>query len=100
MITGVFGVLLGEAVLLGSTCLFYWFLAFVTVNLLHIPLLEEPGSERRFGAALTRPTGSTGGTCHGGFPASDLGCPRPTHLPIITFRSQQGISASRAKRIM
>ena len=51
MITGVFGVLPGEAVLLGSTCLFYWFLGFVTINLLYMPLLEEPGLERRFGAA-------------------------------------------------
>ncbi len=51
MITGVFGALLGETLLVGSTSLLHWFLAFVLINLPYIPLLEEPGLERRFGEA-------------------------------------------------
>jgi protein-S-isoprenylcysteine O-methyltransferase Ste14 len=49
MISGVFSILLGEAVLLGSRVLLVWFLAFVLLNLLYVPLVEEPGLERRFG---------------------------------------------------
>ena len=49
MISGVFCILLGEAVLLLSPALLGWFLVFMCVNLLYIPLLEEPGLERRFG---------------------------------------------------
>jgi protein-S-isoprenylcysteine O-methyltransferase Ste14 len=51
MITGVFVILLGETILLGSGPLFYWFLSFTAGNLLYVPLLEEPGLERRFGDA-------------------------------------------------
>jgi protein-S-isoprenylcysteine O-methyltransferase Ste14 len=51
MITGVFGVLFGEALLLSSTPLLGWFLGFVLLNLIYIPVLEEPGLERRFGEA-------------------------------------------------
>lgn len=50
MITGVFGVLLGEAVLFGSAALFLWFGGFVIGNLLYIRFSEEPGLRRRFGA--------------------------------------------------
>jgi protein-S-isoprenylcysteine O-methyltransferase Ste14 len=50
MISGVFSILLGEAVLFGSRPLFYWFAAFVVVNLVYMILVEEPGLERRFGA--------------------------------------------------
>ena len=50
MITGVLGVLLGEALLFDSTGLLYVFAGFVLVNLVYIPLLEEPGLGRRFGA--------------------------------------------------
>jgi protein-S-isoprenylcysteine O-methyltransferase Ste14 len=49
MISGVFAILLGEAVLLGSRVLLVWFLCFVLLNALYIPLVEEPDLERRFG---------------------------------------------------
>ena len=49
MISGVLCVLLGEAVLFGSMPLFYWFVFFLTVNLIYTPLFEEPSLERRFG---------------------------------------------------
>jgi len=49
MISGVFAILAGEAVLLGSRVLFVWFLTFVLLNLLYVPFVEEPGLERRFG---------------------------------------------------
>lgn len=54
MITGVFGVLLGEATLLGSRFIFYWFAFFAVLNALHIPVIEEPGLERRFGQDYIR----------------------------------------------
>jgi protein-S-isoprenylcysteine O-methyltransferase Ste14 len=49
MISGVFSILLGEALVFGSVPLVYWFLIFVLVNVIYIPLSEEPGLERRFG---------------------------------------------------
>ena len=49
MISGVFSVLLGEAVLFGSTALLLWFALFVTLNSVYIPLVEEPGLMKRFG---------------------------------------------------
>jgi len=49
MIGGVFCVLLGEAVLWASLSLLCWFLFFLLLNLIYIPLLEEPRLERRFG---------------------------------------------------
>jgi protein-S-isoprenylcysteine O-methyltransferase Ste14 len=49
MISGVFFVLLGEAALAASLPLFIWFLVFVVVNLVYIPLVEEPGLAKRFG---------------------------------------------------
>ena len=49
MISGVLAVLLGEALLLGSRPLLTWFLIVLVVNLVYIPLLEEPGLEARFG---------------------------------------------------
>lgn len=49
MISGVFSVLLGESLLFASPNLFAWFMVFVLINALYIPLLEEPGLERRFG---------------------------------------------------
>ena len=51
MISGVLAVLLGEALLLGSRPLLVWFLIALVVNLVYIPLLEEPGLEARFGDA-------------------------------------------------
>ena len=49
MISGVFCVLLGEAVLAASLPLFCWFLVFVVANAVYIPLAEEPGLVKRFG---------------------------------------------------
>jgi len=49
MISGVLFILLAEALLTGSSAVFIWFLLFVTMNLVYIPLLEEPGLEARFG---------------------------------------------------
>jgi protein-S-isoprenylcysteine O-methyltransferase Ste14 len=51
MISGVFLILLGEAVGFRSFVLFGWFLVFLIGNLIHIPLVEEPALERRFGEA-------------------------------------------------
>ena len=49
MISAVFCVLLGEAVVLRSIHLLGWFVLFVALNLIYIPLVEEPRLERRFG---------------------------------------------------
>lgn len=49
MIGGVMAVLLGEAALFGSPHLLLWFLLFAAANALWMPLVEEPGLERRFG---------------------------------------------------
>jgi protein-S-isoprenylcysteine O-methyltransferase Ste14 len=50
MISGVFCILLGEALIFGSMVLLTWFVMVVIINLIYIPLLEEPGLEQRFGA--------------------------------------------------
>jgi len=49
MICGVFAVLLGEATLLGFVPLLGWFLFAVLLNMVYIPLSEEPGLLMRFG---------------------------------------------------
>jgi protein-S-isoprenylcysteine O-methyltransferase Ste14 len=49
MISGLFFVLLGEAVLAASLPLFIWFVVFVAGNAAYIPLVEEPGLVKRFG---------------------------------------------------
>ena len=49
MITGVFLILAGEALLLGSWPIFGWLLAFLTLNLVYMPAVEEPDLLRRFG---------------------------------------------------
>jgi protein-S-isoprenylcysteine O-methyltransferase Ste14 len=49
MISGVFFVLLGEALLAASLPLFCWFLCFVIGNAIYISLAEEPGLVKRFG---------------------------------------------------
>ena len=49
MISGVLFILLAEALLIGSRRIFIWFIVFLTVNLVYIPLLEEPGLAARFG---------------------------------------------------
>jgi protein-S-isoprenylcysteine O-methyltransferase Ste14 len=51
MISGVVVVLLGESLLLASWAHAVWALVFAGINLVYIPLFEEPGLERRFGAA-------------------------------------------------
>jgi protein-S-isoprenylcysteine O-methyltransferase Ste14 len=51
MISGVLAILLGEAALLGSLALLAWFVLFFAVNAIWMPAVEEPGLERRFGAA-------------------------------------------------
>jgi protein-S-isoprenylcysteine O-methyltransferase Ste14 len=50
MISGVFFVLLGEAVLAASLPLLSWFALFVSINAVYIPLSEEPGLLKRFGS--------------------------------------------------
>lgn len=49
MITGVFGMLLGEALYFSSWPLLAWFVIFVIDNALWVPLWEEPGLVKRFG---------------------------------------------------
>jgi len=49
MISGVLGVLLGEATLLGSVGIAIWAAIFAAVNTAWFVLGEEPGLERRFG---------------------------------------------------
>lgn len=49
MISGVIFVLFGEALLLRSRPHFSWALIFLAINLIYIPLLEEPGLRSRFG---------------------------------------------------
>jgi protein-S-isoprenylcysteine O-methyltransferase Ste14 len=50
MIAGVFFVLLGEAILAASLPLLVWFMLFVLGNAVYIPVAEEPGLVKRFGA--------------------------------------------------
>jgi protein-S-isoprenylcysteine O-methyltransferase Ste14 len=54
MITGVFCILLGEAILFGSLPVLYWFVFVVVLNMIYIPLLEEPGLQERFGEDYQR----------------------------------------------
>lgn len=54
MIGGVWCVLLGEILVFGVTALAWWCLFFALANLVYIPLLEEPGLERRFGESYRR----------------------------------------------
>jgi protein-S-isoprenylcysteine O-methyltransferase Ste14 len=51
MISGVILLLAGEALLLQSRALGEWAGAFAVINLIYIPLLEEPMLEARFGDA-------------------------------------------------
>ncbi len=50
MISGVVFVVFGEALLLSSTAHLEWALLFLGMNLVYIPLLEEPQLKRRFGS--------------------------------------------------
>ena len=54
MISGVLFVLLGEAALFGSVALLLWFGLVVSVNAVYMPLVEEPGLQRRFGEEYER----------------------------------------------
>jgi len=49
MITGVLGILIGEAALFGSRALLVWAAGFLAVNWAYFALHEEPRLERRFG---------------------------------------------------
>ena len=51
MISGVIAILLGEALFLRSLPLLLWALFVIIVNLIYIPLIEEPGLVDRFGAS-------------------------------------------------
>jgi protein-S-isoprenylcysteine O-methyltransferase Ste14 len=50
MISGVLSILLGEAACFASLRLLIWFTAVFAVNALYLPLVEERGLRRRFGA--------------------------------------------------
>jgi protein-S-isoprenylcysteine O-methyltransferase Ste14 len=50
MISGVLGIVLGEAGLFASWQLLVWFAAVFAVNAVYLPLVEEPGLRKRFGA--------------------------------------------------
>ncbi len=54
MISRVLFVLLGESLLTASLPLLCWFLVAGAINAVYIPLLEEPGLERRFGSDSRR----------------------------------------------
>lgn len=54
MISGVLFVLLGEAAWAASWPLLAWSAAFWALNAVYIPLSEEPGLHRRFGADYDR----------------------------------------------
>jgi len=51
MITGVVTMLIGEAFFHGSRAVALWAATFIVINQVYFILLEEPGLERRFGAA-------------------------------------------------
>jgi protein-S-isoprenylcysteine O-methyltransferase Ste14 len=54
MISGVIAVLLGEALLFGSVILLFWFGFVLLLNMIYMPLVEEPGLAERFGADYLR----------------------------------------------
>ena len=49
MISGVVFIVFGEALVLQSEAQLDWALLFLAINLVYLPLLEEPLLERRFG---------------------------------------------------
>ena len=49
MISGVLGILLGEAIFFGSLAIIEWFIFFAALNAIYMPLSEEPGLVARFG---------------------------------------------------
>ena len=54
MITGMILILLGEAALFRSWPLLAWAAVFWAGNLVYLPLVEEPGLEKRFGEPYRR----------------------------------------------
>ncbi len=54
MISGVALVLAGEALALGSPSIGFWLGAFIAVNAVYLPLVEEPALIRRFGPDYER----------------------------------------------
>lgn len=54
MISAVMAILFGQALLLNNLCQLAWAVFFSLGNLLYIRRSEEPGLERRFGAAYRR----------------------------------------------
>lgn len=50
MISGVLAILLGEAATVASVPLLLWFAGVFAVNAVYLPLVEEPGLRKRFGA--------------------------------------------------
>ncbi len=54
MITGVLAVLLGEALIFGSTAIAIWAAAFAVINHVFFLAYEEPAVERRFGDEYRR----------------------------------------------
>lgn len=51
LITGVVTMLAGEALFYCSREIAIWVVTFIAINQIYFVLLEEPGLERRFGAA-------------------------------------------------
>jgi protein-S-isoprenylcysteine O-methyltransferase Ste14 len=51
MISGVVSILFGEALLMMSQPILTWAITFLTINLVFIPLFEEPQLRERFGAS-------------------------------------------------
>lgn len=49
MLSGVFLILLAEALAVQSCVIALWFGLFVAINVIYFPLSEEPGLRRRFG---------------------------------------------------
>jgi len=49
MISGVLGILLGEAIFFGSPAILKWLVFFAILNAVYMPLWEEPGLVDRFG---------------------------------------------------
>lgn len=54
MISGVIAILLGEALLLRSWPVLVWAGFVIVINMIYIPLLEEPGLHERFGASYAK----------------------------------------------
>ena len=54
MITGVLAVLVGEALVFGSTAIGIWAALFAAINHIFFLVFEEPSTERRFGDEYRR----------------------------------------------